>query len=148
MQHQVILARAAGYVCAALIVNQIVIAEASSTPEIERLVVTAAHRLSAALNVPLVECEVEVPAAMDGNWVWSDLLDHLPPVKQLLDKHEFVVYCWNEGGVHPATQDGPGDAFDELCFDMQAPLAGTPYLLLAPIHEVRAERDEAFSPAL
>lgn len=135
MKAQLILARANGYGCAALFVNQVVVAEANSTPEIDRLIDKAARQLSCALGVPLVECLVEVPDEMDGIWQWPDLLDKLPPVQVQLAKHELLVYCWNEGGVHPATQDGPGDAWDELCFDTQSPVAGTPYLLMAPIHE-------------
>ncbi|KVP39848.1 hypothetical protein [Burkholderia ubonensis] len=143
MKAQVILARAVGYNCAALIVNQVVVAEANSIPEIERLVVTAARQLSLALGVPLVECEVQVPDELDGKWVWSDLVMMLPPVQEQMAKHNFLVYCWQEGGVHQDTEHGPGDAWDELCFDTQAPMAGTPYLILAPIHETRDELDDA-----
>ena len=72
---QLILAR--GYACTALFINQVVVAEANSTPEIDRLVVRAARQLSVALRVPLVECLVEVPDQMDGIWEWPDLLDKL-----------------------------------------------------------------------
>jgi len=133
MKNQLILARAIGYNCAAVILNQVVVAEANSMPEIE--VIKAAKQLSNALRVPLMECEVEVPASMDGAWEWPDLLEKLPPVKEQLAKHPFLAYCWSEGGVHPDIQDGPGDAWDELCFDTQSPMAGTPYLIMAPVHE-------------
>lgn len=135
MKTQLILARAIGYNCAALFVNQVVVAVANSTAEIEKLVVNAATQLSVALGAPLVECEVEVPVDMDGTWEWADLLDSLPPVKEQLAKHPFLVYCWSEGGVQPDTPEGPGDAWDELSFDTQSPIAGTPYLILAPLYE-------------
>jgi hypothetical protein len=141
MKHQLILARAVGYRSAALIVNQVVVAEADSTAEIERLVVTAARQLSVATGEPLVECDVHVPEEMDGKWVWSDLVELLPPVQEQKSRHELVIYCWSEGGVHPATVDGPGDAWDELCFDTQAPVAGMPYIVLAPLHQVAARKD-------
>jgi hypothetical protein len=141
MKHQLILARAIGYNCAALIVNQVVVAEAGTPSEIDRLVVTAARQLSVAMGEPLVECAVAVPEEMDGTWVWSDLVELLPPMQEQTARHELVIYCWSEGGVHPATVDGPGDAWDELCFDTQAPIAGTPYFMLAPLHQVAARKD-------
>ncbi|WP_157645480.1 hypothetical protein [Burkholderia ubonensis] len=139
MNAQVILARATGYNCAALFVNQIVVAEANSTAEIERLVVKASHQLSTALGVPLVECTVDVPDEMDGKWGWPDLYTMLPPVAEQLAKQPLVVYGWQEGGVHPDTEQGPGDAWDELCFDANPPQAGTPYIIFAPVHQAYAD---------
>lgn len=140
MTTQLILARTAGG-GAALFVNQAVVLEAKSTEEVDRLVVSAAHKLSAALGVPLVECLVD--ALGDGNWVWPDLVEKLAPVAAHLEKQPFLVYCWEEGGSHADTEQGPGDAWDNLCFDTQPPMAGTPYLILAPIHETRNDLDVA-----
>lgn len=134
MNTQLILARTDGG-CAALIVNQVVVAQANTTAEIDQLVTTAAHQLSKALRVPLVECQVDVPVEMDGTWDWPDLLGMLPPVKEQLAEQGLVVYCWEESGVHPDTELGPGDGWDELCFDTAPPLAGTPYQILVPLHE-------------
>jgi hypothetical protein len=78
MQTQLILARTESG-CAALIVNQVVVAEANTTAAIDKLVTAAGRQLSEALQVPLVECQVEVPAELDGKWEWSDLLGLLPP---------------------------------------------------------------------
>lgn len=77
MTHQLILARTTSG-CAALIVNQVVVAHADTTAEIDKLVTTAARQLSTALHVPLVECEVEPPEALDGKWEWQDLFGLLP----------------------------------------------------------------------
>jgi hypothetical protein len=140
MKPQLILARTDGG-CAALIVNQVVVAEANSTPDIDRLVVKAAQQLSVALGSSLIECNLDVPDEMDGKWEWSDLLELLPPVQEQISRQRLVIYCWSEGGVHPATVEGPGDAWEELRFDTQAPVAGTPYFLLAPLHQVAARKD-------
>ena len=144
MTTQLILARTTGG-CAALFVNQAVVLEANSTDEIG-LVVSAAQKLSKALRVPLRECTVNAPA--DGNWAWSDLYEKLPQVVPELEKQAFLVYCWEEGGIHPDTEQGPGDAWDDLCFDMQAPQPGTPYLILAPIHKSRKDLEDAVSAKL
>lgn len=64
--------------CTALFVNEVVVAEANTTATIDRLVVKAAHRMSFALGVPLVECTIEVPAEMDGIWEWPALYQMLP----------------------------------------------------------------------
>ncbi|MBK3779871.1 hypothetical protein G3A43_06360 [Paraburkholderia aspalathi] len=136
MRTQLILARSTSG-CAALFVNQSVVAEANSTAEIDKLVDTAARKLAAALGVPLVECTVDAPA--DGNWVWSDLYALLPPVAEQIDKAGFVVYGWREDWREPDTQRGPGEYADEMCFDIMLPKPGTPYFVLAPLHEVRAE---------
>lgn len=77
MQTQLILARTESG-CAALIVNQVVVAEANTTAAIDKMVTTAGRQLSEALQVPLVECQVEVPAELDGKWEWTDLLGLLP----------------------------------------------------------------------
>lgn len=134
MKPQLILART-DIGSAALFVNQVVVAEGTLSPEVDQLVVKAAHQLSVALGVPLLECQIEVPDELDGKWAWSDLLDKLPPVAEQLTKHSLVVYCWQEGGVYPDSERGPGDAWDELCFDTEPPQAGTPYFILAPVHE-------------
>lgn len=138
MKTQLILARAIGYHCAALFVNQQVVVSESNSMTVAD-VVDSARKLSGALGVSLIECEVEVPAEMDGNWQWSDMLERLPPLQEQIARQELVIYCWSEGGVHPATVDGPGDAWDELCFDAQAPQAGTPYFMLAPVHRAQGE---------
>lgn len=78
MKAKVMLVRANGYGCSALIVNNVVVAEANTTVAIDRLVHTAAHQLRAALKVPLVECTVDVPPEMDGTWEWTDLVPLLP----------------------------------------------------------------------
>jgi hypothetical protein len=134
MHTQLILARTTSG-CAALFVNQSVVAEANSTAEIDKLVDTAARKLAAALGVPLVECTVEAPA--DGNWVWSDLYAQLPPVAEHIGKAGLVVYGWREDWREPDTERGPGEYADEMCFDITPPKAGTPYLVLAPLYEVR-----------
>lgn len=139
MKTQLILARAVGYHCAALFVNQQVVVSESNSMTVAD-VVDSAKKLSGALGLPLIECEVEVPVEMDGKWQWPDLLERLPPLQEQIARQELVIYCWSEGGVHPATVDGPGDAWDELCFDTQAPQAGTPYFLLAPLHQVAARK--------
>jgi hypothetical protein len=77
MQTQLILVRTESG-CAALIVNQVVVAEANTSAAIDKLVTTAGRQLSEALQVPLVECQVEVPAELDGKWEWPDLLALLP----------------------------------------------------------------------
>lgn len=145
MTTQLILARTTGG-RAALFVNQAVVLEAKSTDEIDSLVASAAQKLSKALGVPLMACTVDAPA--DGNWVWSDLYENLPQVVTELEKQAFLVYCWEEGGIHPDTEQGPGDAWDDLCFDVQAPQPGTPYLILAPIHESRKDLEDAVSAKL
>jgi hypothetical protein len=132
MKNQLILARAVGYHCAALFVNQQVVVSESNSTTVDD-VTNSAKKLSGALGAPLIECEVEVPAEMDGRWVWPDLLEYLPPVREEAAKRAFVIYCWSEGGVHPDTVHGPGDAWDDICFGMQAPMPGTPYLMLTPV---------------
>lgn len=134
MKTQLILARALGYGCVALIVNQVVVAEATLAAESNLFVDKAARELSRALGVPLEECEVEVPDEL-VKWEWCDLLQYLPAVQEQVAKHDFVLYCWSEGGMHADTQDGPGDAWDEMCLDTEPPQAGTPYHILAPVHE-------------
>jgi hypothetical protein len=124
MQNQVILARTTGG-CAAVFVNQIVVAEANSTVELDKMVETTGRQLSKALGVPLVECTVEAPG--DGNWAWPDLYAVLPPVVEQMARAEpagFVGYCWSERG--------------ELCFDLDPPEGGTPYFVLNMLHESRA----------
>ena len=79
MLNQLILARTTGG-CTAVFVNQVVVAEANSTADIDRLVVKTAHQLSNSLGVPLLECSVEVPAKLDGKWAWADLYPMLQPV--------------------------------------------------------------------
>lgn len=68
--------------CTALFVNEVVVAEANTTVAIDRLVVKAAHRLSFALGVPLVECTIEVPDELDGIWEWPALYQMLPRGEQ------------------------------------------------------------------
>lgn len=89
--------------CHVLFVNQEVVMEAMSTEEIDRLVETAARKLSTALGVPLVECTVE--ANPDGNWVAADLYALIPRdiTMQLGTTSEVAVrhwdtYYWDEKG--------------------------------------------------
>lgn len=132
MNVQLILARTTSG-CTALFVNQVVVAEANTTAGIDRLVVKAARALSLSLGVPLTECTVDVPDEMGGTWVWSDLYPVLPPVAKEIAASELVAYCWSEGGVHPDTEQGPGDAWDDLCFDLSPPVPDTPFIVLVPL---------------
>lgn len=77
MTNQVILARTDSG-CAALIINRLIVAEAATTAEVDKLVTTAAHQTSIALRVPLIECDIVVPDELDGKWAWKDLLKFLP----------------------------------------------------------------------
>lgn len=138
MTTQLILARTTSG-CIALFVNQTAVLEEYQTNH--RQVEEAARRLSVSLGVPLVECTVEVPDELDGKWVWPDLLNLLPPVQEQMRKHPFVVYGWQEGGVHEATWAGPGDAWDEAFFDFEPPIAGTPYAIFAPLYESREQSE-------
>ncbi|HDR9106016.1 hypothetical protein P5X00_36400 [Paraburkholderia sp. A2RO-4L] len=137
MKPQLILARAIGYKCFAVFLNQIVVAETSAMSDVD--VVKTAKQLSIALRVPVVECAVEVPDELDGIWEWPDMLAKLPPVEEQIARQPFVIYSWSEGGVHPGTVDGPGDAWDGVCFDFEPPVAGTPYHILAPVHLSRGK---------
>jgi hypothetical protein len=121
--------------CLGVFVNQVLVVESTSLPFSDGLVINTARQLSTALRVPLVECEVVIPDEMDEIWSWSDLLAMLPPMVEQVAKKSLVVYCWQEGGVYPDTEQGPGDAWDELCFDTEPPKAGTPYYILVPAHE-------------
>lgn len=136
MSTSAILAHAKGYGCAALIVNQVVISEYVTTAEVGQ-VAAEAHKLCKALRVSLVECTVDVPEELDGKWQWVDLLPLLPPVARELERHPLVVYGWQEGGIHPDTPEGPGDAWDELYFDVNPPMPGTPFQLFVPVCESR-----------
>lgn len=146
MKASLILARTDGG-CTALIVNNVVVAKAETTAEIDQLVVTAATQLSAALRIPLVECVVEVPDALDGKWVWADLIPLLPPVEQELAKHPLVAYCWEEEVVHHDTY-GPEELSSELCFDTNPPIEGTPFTALVPVGTTREDAENAVSSSL
>jgi hypothetical protein len=152
MKAQLILAQAGERL--ALFVNAKLVVSYSNEDELEFSEVpslTTEHRvrytaeqLAEALQAPL--CKVTIPPFADMSLTWPERFDEAleAALGAPSPEHEsVVVYAWEEGGVHPDTQDGPGDAWSEVCTDVNPPEAGTPFIVLVPLAQSRARAEDA-----
>lgn len=148
MKSQLILAQA-GTDRLALFVNAKLVLSYSmdEIEDAEQRIIASAHQLAAALHAPL--SVATIPAFTAESQTWQERFEEVLAAvagdasKSLDEQHNMVVYAWQEGGIHPDTEDGPGDAFDEMCFDLSPPMPGTPYVVLVPLGESRAALADA-----
>ncbi|MEX3984163.1 hypothetical protein AB4Y45_34990 [Paraburkholderia sp. EG287A] len=111
----------------------------------EQRILTSAQQLATALNSPLCTVKLAPFAGDEQTWQerYEEVLAGALGVPKLTDHDDLVIYMWDEGGVHPVTQDGSGDAYDDMAFDLSPPQAGTPFIVLVPLAESRMHAEAA-----
>ena len=145
MKAQLILAQAGDRL--ALFVNAKLVLSYSNDDieDAEQRILASAQQLATALSAPL--CAVKISPFADDDQTWQERFDEVLAaalgVKRLTDYEDLVVYMWQEGGIHPDTQDGPGDAWDDIAFDLSAPKVGTPFAVLVPLAQSRVRAEDA-----
>jgi len=141
MQSRLIYASTLDGTHAALFINGAVVLTQSHADQ-KDCVSRTAERIARALQVTLYSCVVTPPADWSGNWQeLHDDVDKRAPASPD-EQHDMVVYAWQEGGVHPDTEHGPGDAWADMCFDLDPPKPGTPYFVLVPFGESCADAED------